>query len=105
MCVVSKHQRVTALTWLIPAASQEAICLWIHTALLLHAGAYFPAGGIDQKKASWYMLLFVQEGTAERLLQAQDWQLLKAITSPGVTDDALQAYVTDLSRPGRLTAG
>ncbi len=51
------------------------------------------------------MLLFVQEGTAERLLQAQDWQLLKAITSPGVPDDALQAYVTDLSRPGRLTAG
>ena len=51
------------------------------------------------------MLLFVQEGTAERLLQAQDWRLFKAITSPGVTDDAHQAYVADLSRPGRLTAG
>lgn len=51
------------------------------------------------------MLLFVQEGTAERLLQAQDWHLLKTITSPGVTDDAHQAYVADLSRPGRLTAG
>ena len=51
------------------------------------------------------MLLFVQEGTAERLLQAQDWHLLKAITSPGVTDEAHQAYIADLSRPGRLTAG
>ena len=71
----------------------------------MYAGSYYSAGGVDQKKASWYMLLFVQEGTAERLLQAHDWRLFKAITSPGVTDDAHQAYITDLSRPGRLTAG
>ena len=69
------------------------------------AGSYFSAGGIDQKKASWYMLLFVQEGTAEKLLQADDWRLMKAITSPGVSDAAHQEYVKHLSRPGRLTAG
>lgn len=51
------------------------------------------------------MMLFVQEGTAEKLLQADDWRLFKAITSPGVTDEAHRDYVTDLSRPGRLTAG
>ena len=75
-----------------------------HQALLC-AGSYFSAGGIDQKKASWYMLLFVQEGIAEKLLQADDWRLLKAIISPGVTEAAHKAYIADLSRPGRLTAG
>ena len=51
------------------------------------------------------MLLFVQEGTAEKLLQADDWRLFKAITSPGVSHAAHQEYIKDLSRPGRLTAG
>lgn len=51
------------------------------------------------------MLLFVQEGTAEKLLQADDWRLLKAITFPGVSDATHQAIIADLSRPGRLTAG
>jgi hypothetical protein len=69
------------------------------------AGSYFSAGGIKQKKASWYMLLFVQEGVAEKLLQADDWRLMRAITSPGVSDAVHQDYIKDLSRPGRLTAG
>ena len=51
------------------------------------------------------MLLFVQEGKAEQLLQADDWRLFKAITSPGVPEVAHKAYIADLSRPGRLTAG
>jgi hypothetical protein len=44
------------------------------------AGSWFPAGGFDLKKISWYTLLLVQEGTVEKLLHAEDLCLIIAIT-------------------------
>ena len=57
---------------------------------------------IEQRRASWYMLLFQFEGIAEELLRRDDWRLLREwLDGEGDVDE----YLEDLSRPGALTAG
>jgi pimeloyl-ACP methyl ester carboxylesterase len=55
----------------------------------------------DREKA-WYQLLFQFEGVAEELLSRDDWSLLREWLR-GHGD--LERYVSDLGRPGALTAG
>jgi pimeloyl-ACP methyl ester carboxylesterase len=55
----------------------------------------------DREKA-WYMLLFQFEGIAEELLSRDDWALFREWLR-GAAD--VERYVTDLARPGALTAG
>jgi pimeloyl-ACP methyl ester carboxylesterase len=56
---------------------------------------------IEQRRLSWYMLLFQFEGVAEELLMRDDWRLARewAASHPDL-EERLQA----LSEPGALTA-
>jgi len=56
---------------------------------------------VEQREKSWYMLLFQFEGVAEQLLSRNDWKLARAwLRDNGDVD----RYVSDLARPGALTA-
>jgi pimeloyl-ACP methyl ester carboxylesterase len=57
---------------------------------------------IEQRQRFWYQLLFQFEGVAESMLMGDDWSLFRQWLS-GAGD--LERYITDLSRPGALTAG
>jgi pimeloyl-ACP methyl ester carboxylesterase len=57
---------------------------------------------IEQQEKSWYMLLFQFTGVAEQLLMRDDWKLFREWLR---NDGDIDRYVTDLSRPGALTAG
>jgi len=62
------------------------------------------AGGrptLEQLQKSWYTLLFQFEGTAEKLLQQDDWYLLKELAQ-GAGDQ--EHYMAEFSKPGALTA-
>jgi pimeloyl-ACP methyl ester carboxylesterase len=56
---------------------------------------------VEQREKSWYMLLFQFEGVAEELLMKDDWKLVREWLR-GNGD--LDRYVSDLARPGALTA-
>ena len=73
--------------------------------LKLPAGGGWGAGGAKQRSASWYFLLFQYEGKAEKLLQADEWQLFREFLGPTVKPTDMAAYISDLSRPGALSAG
>jgi pimeloyl-ACP methyl ester carboxylesterase len=57
---------------------------------------------LEALQKAWYRLLFLFEGTAEELLQKDDWYLLRE-TLQGRGD--VEQYIADLSEPGALTAG
>ena len=64
----------------------------------------------DQQERSRYLGLFVQPGKAEEVLEADDYQRLRAMYRLGPNPDAIperviDGYVRSMSRPGRLTAG
>ena len=58
--------------------------------------------GVDQRSLSWYMSLFNAEGLAEEVLARDDWKLFREFVGDA-TD--VERYVSDLGRPGALTAG
>jgi pimeloyl-ACP methyl ester carboxylesterase len=66
-----------------------------------HPIAYASAG-LEQKQKGWYALFFQFEGLAEQAVQANDWALYRMLTGNPVDIDE---YISDMSRPGRLTAG
>jgi pimeloyl-ACP methyl ester carboxylesterase len=72
-----------------------------------HPRAY-AAAGLEQWRASWYMLWFQFPGVAERELRADDWAFFRRwawnVAAPGQDPDA-DRQVAGLSRPGALTAG
>jgi pimeloyl-ACP methyl ester carboxylesterase len=72
-----------------------------------HPRAY-AAAGLEQWRASWYMLWFQFPGVAERELRADDWAFFRRWAwngaAPGQDPDA-DRQVAGLSRPGALTAG
>jgi pimeloyl-ACP methyl ester carboxylesterase len=72
-----------------------------------HPRAFVGAGFI-QKQLSWYMLWFQFPGVAERGLAENDWELFRNWAHAGSargSDDYMERQITDLSRPGRLSAG
>lgn len=64
-----------------------------------HPASFFAT--IEQRRLSWYMLLF-QWAEAEEILARDDWRLVREWI--GDAED-LDRFLEDLSRPGRLTAG
>lgn len=59
------------------------------------------ASALAQREKSWYFLFFQFEGIAEATLMRNDWAFFREWSrGQGDTD----RYVTDLSRPGALTA-
>jgi pimeloyl-ACP methyl ester carboxylesterase len=63
-----------------------------------HPSAFRDAD-FEQRRRSWYMLLFTH-AVAEQVFPRDNWQLLRAF---GACPD-FDRYVADLSRPGALTA-
>lgn len=57
---------------------------------------------IEQREKAWYQLLFQFTDVAEELMARDDWKLFRTFTRG---DGDLERYVSDLSRPGALTAG
>jgi pimeloyl-ACP methyl ester carboxylesterase len=57
---------------------------------------------IEQREKAWYQLLFQFTGAAETLLMRDDWKLFREFARG---DGDLARYISDLSRPGALTAG
>ncbi len=64
-----------------------------------HPGGFL-AAGLQQRQKSWYLLLFQFEEVAERWLSDDDWHWLRRWTG----SDEVETWISDLSRPGRLTA-
>ncbi len=61
----------------------------------------FRAAGMRQRQLSWYMLLFLHPGVAERWLSADGFAGLRAFAGEG---SEASRWIEDLSRPGRLEA-
>lgn len=57
---------------------------------------------LEQREKWWYQLLFQFAGVAEELLTRNDWKLCRELLR-GALDR--ERFLTDLSRPGALTAG
>jgi pimeloyl-ACP methyl ester carboxylesterase len=94
------HDWGAGVAWLVAALLPE------RTDRLVAISVGYPAASgkptFEALQKSWYRLLFLFEGTAERLLQQDGWYLLRELLQ-GAGD--FDRYVADLSRPGRLTAG
>jgi pimeloyl-ACP methyl ester carboxylesterase len=71
------------------------------TAISVGHPAAFTNIGPEQLQKSWYMFMFQFEGVAEKWLSRNDWEFLRTWISGG---GDIEQYVTDLARPGRLTA-
>jgi pimeloyl-ACP methyl ester carboxylesterase len=57
---------------------------------------------IEQREKAWYQLLFQFAGVAESLLMRDDWRLAREWMRG---DGDIERYLSDLARPGALTAG
>ncbi|MFD1149148.1 alpha/beta fold hydrolase [Saccharothrix hoggarensis] len=66
-----------------------------------HPGV-FATQTVQQRAASWYMLLYQFPGVSEQLLRRNGWRLFKEIIG-GEGDH--QRYLRELAKPGALTAG
>ena len=56
---------------------------------------------LRQREMAWYQLLFQFEGIAEAWLQHDNWELFRQFSRG---DGDFDRYISDLSRPGALTA-
>jgi pimeloyl-ACP methyl ester carboxylesterase len=65
-----------------------------------HPAAYF-TDIMTQREKSWYMLFFQFAGIAEDALRRDDWALFRALLRE---QGDIDRYLTDLDRPGALTA-
>jgi pimeloyl-ACP methyl ester carboxylesterase len=68
----------------------------------------FAGAGFIQKQLSWYMLWWQFEGVAEAQLPEHDWRWYREWAYDGIAradDPDLDRQLTDLERPGALTAG
>jgi pimeloyl-ACP methyl ester carboxylesterase len=63
--------------------------------------AALQSAGWEQYARSWYMFMFQFEGVAEQWLSMNDWEFVRTMVGKGGDVDQ---YVTDLARPGALTA-
>lgn len=57
---------------------------------------------MEDREKAWYQLLFQFPDVAEALLQRDDWKLFREWLRE---DGDVEHYLSDLSRPGALTAG
>lgn len=99
------HDWGAAVAWV--AAARCASRVRSLTAVSVpHLGAFAKALRTDpaQQEASKYMGFLRRVGVAERKLLAADAAVLRRFYTPGVTAEAVDAYVDHLSRPGALTA-
>jgi pimeloyl-ACP methyl ester carboxylesterase len=92
------HDWGAAVAWTVAAFFPDRVDHLV--ALSVGHPSAFGAAGLAQREKSWYMLLFLFEGVAERWLSDDDYANFRAWS---VHPDA-DAVISELSRPGALTA-
>ena len=100
------HDWGAAVAWLVATFMPERVERLVAVSVG-HPRAFVGAGFI-QKQLSWYMLWFQFPGVAERGRAENDWGLFRNWAHAGSargSDDYMERQITDLSRPGRLSAG
>jgi pimeloyl-ACP methyl ester carboxylesterase len=103
---VAGHDWGASLAWVLGMFAPDRVSR-LAAVSVGHPRAY-AAAGLEQWRASWYMLWFQFPGVAERELRADDWAFFRRWAwngaAPGQDPDA-DRQVAGLSRPGALTAG
>jgi pimeloyl-ACP methyl ester carboxylesterase len=92
------HDWSAGVAWLLAALAPERV----DRLVAISVGAP-GAGGkptLEEFQKGWYRLLFLFEGTAEELIQRDDWYLFRLFLGGAKDTDA---YVKTLSEPGALT--
>jgi pimeloyl-ACP methyl ester carboxylesterase len=92
------HDWGAAVAWAVAAFFPDRVDHLV--ALSVGHPSAFGAAGLAQREKSWYMLLFLFEGVAERWLSDDDYANFRAWSRHPDAD----AVVSELSRPGALTA-
>ncbi|HEY6417144.1 MAG TPA: alpha/beta fold hydrolase, partial [Acidimicrobiales bacterium] len=92
------HDWGAALAWAVAALFPDRVDHLV--ALSVGHPSAFGAAGLAQREKSWYMLLFLFEGIAERWLSGDDYANFRAWSRHPDAD----AVISELSRPGALTA-
>jgi pimeloyl-ACP methyl ester carboxylesterase len=94
------HDWGSALAWAIAGFAGDRVEKLV--AMSVGHPGLFGAAGLEQRRRSWYMLLFQFEGIAEQWLSNDDWKNLREFAAGHRRIDAV---IADASRPGALTAG
>ena len=91
------HDHGAGLGWRLMAEHGDRFDRYV----TLSVGAPGGATTIEQREKSWYTALFRQAGVAEKELTKDDWKLFREFARHEET----ARWITELSRPGALTAG
>jgi pimeloyl-ACP methyl ester carboxylesterase len=91
------HDWGAGVAWFTAAAYPDRV----HKLVVLSVPHPLAPRTLRQQEMAWYQLFFQFEGIAEAWLQHDNWALLRQLTR-GNGD--IDRYITDLSRPGALTA-
>ena len=93
------HDWGAALAWMLVGRHPERVRSL--TALSVGHPLAFARAGMDQKRASWYMMFFQLPGLSERLLLGSGRLSLRRLAA---SHPELDEVMTRMSKPGRLTA-
>jgi pimeloyl-ACP methyl ester carboxylesterase len=91
------HDWGAAVAWLTATAHPERV----DKLVVLSVPHPLVPPTMRQREMAWYQLFFQFEGIAEAWLQHDNWALFRQLTRG---DGDIDRYISDLSRPGALTA-
>jgi pimeloyl-ACP methyl ester carboxylesterase len=100
------HDWGAAVAWLVATFLPERVERLV--AVSVGHPLAFSSAGFQQKQLSWYMLWFQFPGVAESRFPENDWELFRNWAHDGAargSDDYMERQISDLARPGRLSAG
>jgi pimeloyl-ACP methyl ester carboxylesterase len=90
------HDWGAAVAWVLAALAPDRVTR-VAGLSVGHPSGYFAT--LQQRRMSWYMLLFLME-QAEHLLRRDEWAFLR----DALAGNDVDRCIADLSRPGALTA-
>jgi pimeloyl-ACP methyl ester carboxylesterase len=93
------HDWGSAVGWYLAGTRPERFRSF--TALSVGHPRAYAAGGLRQWRKGWYLFAFLIPGFAEWALPLGNWRAFRSKTK----HPELGAWIANLSRPGRLTAG
>lgn len=93
------HDWGAVLAWVLAAMAPERVDRLVAMSVG-HPNA-LPERSIEEREKGWYQLLYQFTGVAESLLKRDDWRLFRDLHRG---DGDVERYITDLARPGALTA-
>jgi len=100
------HDWGSALAWAVAGCAADRVESLV--AMSVGHPSLFGAAGLEQRRLSWYMLLFQMPGLPERAMTARGAQSIRrafhgmAIDKSHFTDDVLDRYAADAQRPGAI---